>query len=118
MFAVRLAILSVLITTLGAASAWTDHACDALGDEGWSTVLTHETVNVVEGAPYQSPEGWFIDRTTTVLPLCNYINAAGNYSLLSYSLSPEQKTERIAICKQTREGSAPVAPYAGPCPPR
>ena len=46
--------------------------------------------------------------------LCNYINAAGNYSLRSYSLSPEDKTERVMICR----GNAAVAPYAGPCPPK
>ena len=66
------------------------------------------------GAPYQAGGDWLVDRTTTVLPLCNYINASGNYSLRSYSLSPEDKTERVAICR----GSAAVAPYAGPCPPK
>ncbi len=39
----------------------------------------------------QSGGDWFVERTTTVLPLCNYINAAGNYSLRSYSLSPEDQ---------------------------
>ena len=55
-----------------------------------------------------------VDRTTTVLPMCNYINASGNYSLRSYSLSPEDKIERVMICR----GNAAVAPYAGPCPPK
>ena len=81
---------------------------------GWSTVPSHEIVNVADGAPYQAGGDWFVERTTTVLPLCNYINASGNYSLRSYSLSPEDKTERVMICR----GSAAVAPYAGPCPPK
>ena len=55
-----------------------------------------------------------MDRATTMLPLCNYITASGNYSLRSYSLSPETKTERVTICK----GAAPVAPYKGACPPK
>jgi hypothetical protein len=93
-----------------------DHSCDDLGEAGWSTVASHETVNVADSAPYQAGTSgdWFITRTTTVLPLCNYINAAGNYSLRSYSLSPEEKTERVAICR----GGVAVAPYSGQCPPR
>ena len=65
-------------------------------------------------APYQAGGDWLVDRTTTVLPMCNYINASGNYSLRSYSLSPEDKIERVMICR----GNAAVAPYAGPCPPK
>jgi hypothetical protein len=104
----------VAILDPGAARA--DHGCDQLGGPGWSTVLTHETVSVADGSPYQVAPGgdWYVDRTTTVLPLCNYINAAGNYSLLSYSLNPEDKNERVAIC---RDGVR-VAPYTGPCPPK
>jgi hypothetical protein len=91
-----------------------DHSCDALGEPGWSTIASHEIVNVADGAPYRAGDDWLVDRTTTVLPLCNYINAAGNYSLRSYSLSPEDKTERVTICR----GGAAVVPYAGPCPPK
>jgi hypothetical protein len=95
-------------------SAYADHSCDALGEPGWSTVPSHEIVNVADGPPYQAGGDWLVDRTTTVLPMCNYINAAGNYSLRSYSLSPEDKIERVMICR----GNAAVAPYAGPCPPK
>ena len=96
-----------------------DHACDAsIAEQGWQMFASHETVGVKDGAPYRSGDDWFIDRTTTVLPLCNYLNAVGNYSLRSYSLSPEEKTERIAICKRTPGGSTPMAPYDGPCPPQ
>ena len=97
-----------------APSARADHSCDALGEPGWSTVPSHEIVNVADGPPYQAGGDWLVDRTTTVLPMCNYINASGNYSLRSYSLSPEDKIERVMICR----GSAAVAPYAGPCPPK
>ena len=31
-----------------------DHTCDALGEPGWSTVPSHEIVNVADGAPYQA----------------------------------------------------------------
>ena len=107
-------ILAAAGATMFSLSARADHSCDALGETGWSTVPSHEVVNVVDRPPYQAGGDWFVDRTTTVLPLCNYINAAGNYSLRSYSLSPEDKTERVMICR----GNAAVAPYAGPCPPR
>ena len=90
------------------------HVCDPLGDPGWLTVPTQEIVGVKDAAPVRDGDDWFIERTTTILPLCNYINAAGNYSLRSYSLSPEDSIERVAICK----GTAAVAPYVGPCPPR
>jgi hypothetical protein len=110
--------ICVLPWAVGAAllalPASADHSCDALGEPGWSTVPSHEVVNVGESAPIKVGEDWFVDRTTTVLPLCNYINAAGNYSLRSYSLSPEDKTERVIICR----GNAAVAPYSGPCPPK
>ena len=72
------------------------------------------STDVKDGAPYRAGGDWVVDRTTTLLPLCNYFNAVGNYSLRSYSLDPVQKTERVALCR----GAAPVAPYAGPCPPK
>jgi hypothetical protein len=110
--------ICVMLAAAGVAtfspSASADHSCDSLGEAGWSTVPSYEIVNVEDGAPYQAGGDWFVDRTTTVLPLCNYINAAGNYSLRSYSLGPEDKTERVMICR----GGAAVAPYAGPCPPK
>jgi hypothetical protein len=105
-----LAVASALLC--GAARA--DHACDALGEEGWSTVPSHEVVGVKDGAPYPEGADWFVERTTTMLAFCNYINAVGNYSLRSYSLSPEDVSERVAICR----AGTPVAPYAGACPPR
>jgi hypothetical protein len=95
-------------------AARADHICDDVGEPGWSTLPSHETVNIADGAPYEAGGDWFVIRTITVLPLCNYINAAGNYSLRSYSLEPEDKTERVVICR----GSAAVAPYGGTCPPR
>ena len=97
-----------------------EHACDALGDKGWRTVPTVETVAQSDGAPYRTEPGgsWFVDRTITVLPFCNYYNTVGNYSLRSYSLSPEDSTQRIEICHAGNAGtSVAVAPYAGRCPP-
>jgi len=95
--------------------AHADHACDtSIGEPGWKMIASHETVDVKDSTPYQTGGNWFVDRATTMLPLCNYTTASGNYSLRSYSLSPETKTERITICK----GAAPVAPYMGACPPK
>jgi hypothetical protein len=78
-------------------AALADHACDAsIADVGWKVVPSHETVGVKDSAPFQAGNDWFVNRTTTTLPLCNYVNAAG------------------MICK----GTAPVAPYTGSCPPK
>ena len=107
-------MLTVAVSVASATVLRAAHTCDALGDPGWSTVPSEEIVAVKDAAPYRDGENWFVERTTTVLPLCNYINASGNYSLRSYSLGPEDTTERVAIC---RAGAA-VAPYAGSCPPK
>ena len=106
--------LALCAAIIGVGATHAQHACDDLGGEGWRTVPSVETVSVADGAPYQSGGDWFVERVTTLLPFCNYINAVGNYSLRSYSLAPETKTERVAICK----GAAPIAPYAGKCPPK
>jgi hypothetical protein len=106
-------LLSAALTLLGSAAGHADHACDDLGQPGWSTIASHEVVDVKDSAPYRVDADWYVDRTSTILPLCNYINAVGNYSLRSYSLSPEEKTERVMICR----GGTQVAPYAGACPP-
>ena len=74
-------------------------------------VPTVETVEVKDGAPYRAGDDWVVDRTTTFLPLCNYFNAVGTYSLRSYSLDPRPQTERVVLCRS----GAPVAPYAGAC---
>jgi hypothetical protein len=100
-------------------TAQADHRCDPIGDPGWRTVPSHEIVSEIGGAPYREGTGWFIDRTVTVLPLCNYFDEIGNYSLRSYSLSPRATTERIGICRSEAGGtSIAIPPYAGPCPPR
>jgi hypothetical protein len=95
------------------------HACDAIGEEGWRVLATVEVVEVKDGIPFAAGGDWLVERTTTLLPMCNYFNAVGNYSLRSYSLDPAQKTERIVLCRGGAQGaSVPVAPYAGPCPPK
>jgi hypothetical protein len=83
-----------------------------------SVVATSETVAVKDGAPYRAGGDWVRDRVITVLTLCNYFNAAGNYSLRSYALDPAERTKRIVLCRGAAPGlGVPVAPYAGPCPP-
>jgi hypothetical protein len=98
----------------GPPAARAQHACDAIGDEGWRVVASNETTGVKDGAPYQAGGDWVVDRITTVLPLCNYFNAVGNYSLRSYALDPVERKERVVLC---HAGTA-VPPYAGSCPPK
>ena len=62
-------MLAAAGATMFSLSARADHSCDALGEAGWSTIPSHEVVNVVDGPPYQAGGDWFVDRTTTVLPL-------------------------------------------------
>jgi hypothetical protein len=79
-----------------------------------------EAVGKADSAPYQAGASgdWFIDRTTTLLPFCNYYNEIGIYSMRSYTLSRQVSKEQIAICKRAPAGgSVPIEPYAGPCPP-
>jgi hypothetical protein len=105
--------LALVLITIAAAAAQAQHACDAIGEEGWHVVAPQETTEVRDGAPHQIGDDWFVDRTTTLLPLCNYFNAAGNYSLRSYSLDPIKTTQRVTLCRAGKT----VAPYAGRCPP-
>jgi hypothetical protein len=94
---------------------------DPVSDVGWSVVPSLELIGKVDGAPYQAGAGgdWFITRTTTLLPFCNYYNEIGIYSMRSYTLSRQVTQEQIQVCKAAPGGaSAAIAPYAGPCPPR
>jgi len=109
--------------TCGPAAAQADHKCDPVdpvSDTGWSVVPSLETVGVADGAPYQADAGdWFIDRTTTLLPFCNYYNEIGIYSMRSYTLAPRVARQQIKICDHAAAGAGgAVPPYAGPCPPK
>jgi hypothetical protein len=88
---------------------------DPVSDAGWSVVPSLEEVGTKDSAPYRAgADGdWFVDRTTTLLPFCNYYDEIGIYSLRSYTLMPQTTTERTAICR----ANAAVPPYAGACPP-
>jgi hypothetical protein len=117
------AALAAMAAAGAPAVAQSNPKCDPLDpvfDVGWSVVPSLETVGTVDGAPYQAGTGedWFVNRTTTLLPFCNYYNEIGIYSMRSYTLSRQVAEERIQICKGTPAGSAAVAPYAGPCPPK
>jgi len=115
---VRTLLLAITATALGAAAAQADHRCDPIGEPGWRTVIDHEAVSQVEGAPYRDGANWFVDRTVTMLPFCNYFDEIGNYSLRSYTLSPRATTQRVGICRAGADGtSVAIPPYAGPCPP-
>ena len=116
-------LVAFLAACAGPARAQTSFKCDPLhplADAGWSVVPSLETVGEADSAPYQAGAGgdWFVDRTTTLIPFCNYYNDLGIYSLRSYTLSPQATTQRIAICTATPAGgSVAIAPYAGSCPP-
>ena len=86
---------------------------DPVSDAGWSVVPSLEEIGTKDSAPYQANGDWFVDRTTTLLPFCNYYNEIGIYSMRSYTLMPQATTERIGICR----GNTAVPPYAGSCPP-
>jgi hypothetical protein len=94
---------------------------DPVSDVGWSVVPSLELIGKQDGAPYQAgADGdWFITRTTTLLPFCNYYNEIGIYSMRSYTLSQQVTKEQIQICKSAPgRASTALAPYAGPCPPK
>ena len=114
-----IAVLAVSAMTGDASGAEAMHKCDPVTDEGWSVMAERETLSQADSAPYRAGPDWFVTRTTTVLPFCHYFNSIGIYSMRSYSLDPVTSEENIAICRGGRGGgSAAVAPYAGPCPPR
>jgi len=117
-----LAAMLTLVSSGGPAAAQVNFKCDPVdpvADAGWSVVPSLETVDSADGAPFQEGGDWFITRTTKLLPFCNYYNDLGIYSLRSYTLSPQEKQEKIAICKAAPAGaSLAVPPYAGPCPPK
>jgi hypothetical protein len=123
LFVSAIAAVLMLMSCGGPVGAQVDFKCDPVdpvADAGWSVVPSLETVDQADSAPYQASAAgdWFVDRTTTRLPFCNYYNDLGIYSLRSYTLSPQVSTQRIAVCKAAPSGgSVAVAPHAGPCPP-
>lgn len=112
-------VLAVSAISDDAPGAEAMHKCDPVTDEGWSVMAERQTLRQTDSAPYRTGPDWFVTRTTTVLPFCHYFNSIGIYSMRSYSLDPVTTEEKIAICRESDGGgSAAVAPYAGPCPPR
>jgi hypothetical protein len=108
-----LATLAALLA-LAAPPTRAQHACDPAGEAGWRVAASTEVAATRDGAPVRAPGGdWFVERITTLIPMCTYFNPSGIYSLRTYSLEPFERTERITICRV----DVPVAPYSGPCPP-
>ena len=125
--AISVSAVAVLVALAGSGRpgvAQSNPKCDPvdpISDAGWSVVPSLETISQADGAPYQAGASgdWFIDRTTILLPFCNYYNEIGIYSMRSYTLARQVTKERIGICKGTATGgSAALAPYAGSCPPK
>jgi hypothetical protein len=122
-FAAVVCALAALAASGPHGHAQTNPKCDPvdpIADAGWSVVPSLETIATADGAPYQGGAGdWFVDRTTTLLPFCNYFNEIGIYSMRSYTLSRQITKERVQICKSAPGGaSTAIAPYAGACPPK
>jgi hypothetical protein len=117
-----IAFAAAVLIASASVHAHVDHKCDPLdpvADVGWSVVATEEVVGEIDGAPYSMGSDWFVDRTTTLLPFCNYFNDIGNYSLRSYTLAPKERVDRVNTCKADARGaSVAVPPYTGPCPPK
>ena len=102
-----------ILLAAGLPAARAQHLCDP-PPEGGRVMASTEVTDVNDGAPYQAGADWMVERTTRLLPLCNYFSPVGSYSLKSYSLDPFTKVERVKLC----QAAIPVAPYAGPCPPK
>src|SRR5438132_1383310 len=78
------AAIVATVATCRPGAAQADHKCDPvdpISDVGWSVMPSLETVGAVDGAPFQAGAGgdWFIERTTTLVPFCNYYNEIGIY---------------------------------------
>jgi hypothetical protein len=114
MFRYSIFLPALAAASLSAAPAHADHTCDPVSDPGWRVLPDHEFVDQKDSAPIRDGDTWYVERTTRVLPYCNYFDEIGNYSLRSYSLSLRASTARVAICR----GNVAIAPYAGPCPPK
>ena len=70
------ALIATAVST-GPGHAQYNPKCDPLdpvSDAGWSVVPSLETVGKADSAPSQAGASgdWFITRTTTLLPFCNY----------------------------------------------
>lgn len=104
---------------IGMGAAHAQHVCDAAEEDGWQVVPSNEVIDVKESKPFAAGANWILERTTTLLPFCNYYTPVGSYSLRSYSLDPFTKSERVVLCRGNAQGSSePVAPYDGSCPPK
>ncbi len=119
---------AILLSQLPAAAAqWAatkvvpqaTHKCDdsALGGD---VVKTIEIADQKDSAPHANGPGeWYVTRTTKWIPYCVYHDENGLYSLDTYALTPKVFDEEVKVCEALADGtSRPVAPFAGPCPPR
>jgi hypothetical protein len=95
------------------------HHCDE-SELGGDMQKTIEIADQRDSAPHNAggSGNWYVTRTTKWIPYCIYHDAIGLYSLDSYALTPKIFEEEVQICAARQGGgSAPVAPFAGPCPP-
>jgi hypothetical protein len=96
------------------------HKCDE-PQPGGDVIKLIEIADQNDSAPH--PRGatgnWYVTRVTKWIPYCMYHDPIGLYSLDTYALTPKILEEEVQICAAVAGGgSRPVAPFAGPCPPR
>jgi hypothetical protein len=95
------------------------HKCDD-PVPGGDVLKTIEIADQKDSAPHVNGTAgaWYVTRTTKWIPYCMYHDENGLFSLDTYALTPKIFAEEIEICEALPGGSRPVAPFAGPCPPR
>ncbi len=113
---------------LGAAGQWAktaivppaSHKCDE-PVPGGEMKKTIEIADQKDSAPHArgAAGNWYVTRITKWIPYCMYHDPIGLYSLDTYSLQPQLIEEEVQVCEALAGGmSRPMAPFAGPCPPR
>ncbi len=88
---------------------------------GGDLIKTIEIADQKDSAPHAKGGNgnWFVTRTTKWIPYCMYHDENGLYSLDTYALTPKIIDEEVQVCEALPAGSSrPLAPFAGPCPPR
>ena len=122
--------LALLIAVLLAPQARAEWAKTAIVPEasqkcddpepGGDLLKTIEIADQKDSAPHArgAAGNWYVTRTTKWIPYCMYHDPNGLFSLDTYALTPKIIDEEVQVCEAAGGNSRPVAPFAGPCPPR
>jgi hypothetical protein len=113
-------LMTSLQTAIAAGAPQPTHKCDD-PLPGWDVLKTIEIADQKDGTPHAKGQvgNWYVTRVTKWIPYCQYHDPIGLFSLDTYALAPKFVEEEVQICAaMPGAGSRPVAPFAGPCPPR